>query len=102
MDVMGRRDSAEQAVLSDFRKLVEDILARVTSAQQAELIRQWPRHTQLMGDDEARLDILRITREGAEGEPASKDYDFSATSIRQHIEAGYATAQQALRSRATG
>lgn len=111
MEVMGRRDeivyterirrdSAEQAVVSDFRKLVEDILADASTPQQAELIRQWPRYTQLMGDDEANLDILRITREGAEGEPASKDYDFSSTSIRRHIEAGYAMAQQALRSEA--
>lgn len=110
MEVMGRRDeivyterirrdSAEQAVLGDFRKLVEDILADVSPAQAA-LIRQWPRYTQLMGDDDAKLDILRITREGAEGEPTSKDYDFSSVSIRRHIEAGYATAQEALRGRA--
>jgi NADPH-dependent 2,4-dienoyl-CoA reductase/sulfur reductase-like enzyme/predicted acylesterase/phospholipase RssA len=105
MEVMGRRDeivyverirrdSSEQAMMSDFRKLVEGILANVPAAT-AGLIREWPIYVQLMGDD-TKLDITRITREATEGEPASKDYDFSRTSIAHHIEAGYHMAKQAL------
>jgi hypothetical protein len=52
-----------------------------------------------MGDATTRLDITRIIREAAEGEPASKDYDFSKTSIVNHMQAGYEKAKQALRSR---
>jgi NTE family protein len=92
-----RRDSAEQATISDFRKLVDAILVEVNPAT-AGLIRQWPIYVQLMGDAATRLDITRIIRETAEGEPASKDYDFSKTSIANHIQAGYEMAKQALRS----
>jgi NADPH-dependent 2,4-dienoyl-CoA reductase/sulfur reductase-like enzyme/predicted acylesterase/phospholipase RssA len=106
MEVMGRRDeivyaerirrdSSEQAMMSDFRRLVEGILGRVPSATAGE-IREWPLYVQLMGDN-TRLDITRITREATEGEPASKDYDFSRTSIAHHIQAGYHMAKQALR-----
>lgn len=59
--------------------------------------RQTPLYIQLMGDD-TRMDITRITRQGAEGEPASKDYDFSKTSIASHMQAGYEMAKQALKS----
>jgi hypothetical protein len=51
-----------------------------------------------MGDATTRLDITRITWEAAEGEPASRDYDFSKTSIANHIQAGYEMAKEALRS----
>jgi NADPH-dependent 2,4-dienoyl-CoA reductase/sulfur reductase-like enzyme/predicted acylesterase/phospholipase RssA len=106
MEVMGRRDeivyaerirrdSSEQAMMSDFRKLVEGIVAHVP-AQTAGLIREWPLYVQLMGDD-TKLDITRITREATEGEPASKDYDFSRTSIEHHIQAGYDMAKRVLK-----
>jgi NTE family protein len=105
MEVMGRRDeivyaerirrdSTEQALISNFRKLVGAILTHVETVD-ADRIRQWPPYIQLMGDD-SRMNITRIIREGAEGEPASKDYDFSETSIQIHIQAGYARAKQAL------
>ena len=91
-----RRDSTEQALISDFRKLVETILTHVQPVTAAQL-RQWPTYIQLMGDD-TRMDITRITRQGAEGEPASKDYDFSKTSIANHMQAGYEMAKQVLKS----
>lgn len=91
-----RRDSAEQAIVSDFRKLVEGILNHVPPITAAQL-RQWPLYVQLIGDDDTRMDITRIARQGAEGEPASKDYDFSKTSVTHHIRAGYDMTKQALR-----
>jgi NTE family protein len=94
-----RRDSAEQAVVGDFRKLVHSILAVAATPDGAAQVRQWPNYIQLMGDEDTRLDITRITRQGAEGEPASKDYDFSRTSIFKHMQAGYQMAKLALRNR---
>lgn len=90
-----RRDSSEQALVSDFHKLVDAILTRL-GAVEAEQVRQWAPYIQLMGE-ESRMDITRIIREGVEGEPASKDYDFSETSIANHMSAGYEMAKQALK-----
>jgi NTE family protein len=95
-----RRDSAQQALVSDFRKLVDAILAHASTPAGAAEVRQWPAYSQLMGDEDPRLDITRITRAGSEGEPASKDYDFSRTSIANHMRAGYDMATLALRGRA--
>ncbi|UVW27365.1 FAD-dependent oxidoreductase [Massilia sp. H6] len=105
MEVMGRRDeivyaerirrdSTEQAMLSDLRKLVSGVLAQVP-AQAAARIRAWPAYVQLMGED-TTLDITRLTREVLDGESASKDYDFSRTSIKLHIDAGYEMASRRL------
>ena len=44
------------------------------------------------------LDIMHLTREALDGEPASKDYDFSRTSIKLHIDAGYEMASRMLRT----
>lgn len=94
-----RRDSAEQALVGDFRKLVDGILSLVVSPANAMNVREWPVYIQLMGDHDAKMDVTRITRQGTEGEPASKDYDFSSTSIANHIRAGYETAKVALQHR---
>ncbi|TFW31354.1 pyridine nucleotide-disulfide oxidoreductase [Massilia horti] len=94
-----RRDSMEQSLVSDFRKLVGAILSVAVDPGWAEQVRQWPIYIQLMGDDDAKLDITRITREGSEGESASKDYDFSMTSIANNVQAGYEMAQRAINDR---
>ncbi|MGH8854190.1 MAG: patatin-like phospholipase family protein, partial [Telluria sp.] len=107
MEVMGRRDeivyaerirrdSSEQAILSDLRKLVTGILAQVPAAA-AGRIRAWPSFVQLMGED-TTLDITRLTREPLDGEAASKDYDFSRGSIDRHIAAGHAMATRVLQA----
>jgi NTE family protein len=96
-----RRDSAQLALVSDFRKLVDAILAHASTPAGAAEVRQWPAYSQLMGDEDPKLDITRITRAGSEGEPASKDYDFSRTSIANHMRAGYDMAKLALQGRAT-
>lgn len=91
-----RRDSAEQSLVRDFRKLVEGILAYATSPEQAEQVRQWPTYIQLMGDKDAAPSITRIVRKGSECETAARDYDFSALSIARHMEEGRAAASEAL------
>lgn len=110
LEVLGRRDeivyteriqrvSAEQTLVSDFRKLVAGILSGAVTPERAAEVRQWPNYIQLMGDPDSRTDITRITREGSEGEPASKDYDFSSTSIDDRMRAGYEATKLALRDR---
>lgn len=91
-----RRDSAEQSLVRDFRKLVEGILAYATSPAQADQVRQWPTYIQLMGDKDAAPSITRIVRKGTECETAARDYDFSALSIARHMEEGRAAAREAL------
>lgn len=91
-----RRDSAEQALISDFRKLVEDILVEVDAPVAARL-RQRPRYIQLMSG-RAALDVHRIERQHAEDEPATRDYDFSRETIARLDDAGYRAARQCLAS----
>ena len=91
-----RRDSAEQALVRDFRKLVDAILAHASDPDQAEQARQWPTYIQLMGDQDAGPVITRITRKGSDYETAARDYDFSAVSIARHMEEGYSKAREAL------
>lgn len=95
-----RRDSGEQALIGDFRKLVRDVLAIAATPEGAAQVHQWPAYIQLMGDENTKMDITRIIRPGAEGEPASKDYDFSTLSIASHMSAGYEMAKRALASQA--
>jgi len=108
MEVMGRRDeivfaerirrdTAGESLVRDYRKLVESILAHATTAERAEQVRQWPTYIQLMGDKDAQPQITRIVRRGSECETASRDYDFSAASIAQHMREGQEQAAAALK-----
>lgn len=94
-----RRDSAEQALVRDFRKLVEGILNYASTPVQAEQVRQWPTYIQLMGDKDAAPSITRIVRKGTDCETAARDFDFSALSIARHMEEGYASAREMLADR---
>lgn len=89
-----RRDGAAQLLLGDFRKLVLDAVDAMPPAA-AEQFKQRPRYIQLMGDD-AAMTVTRIVREGAEREPASRDYDFSRPSIEQQQLDGHAAALRVL------
>ena len=89
-----RRDSDEQALVDDFRKLVEDILAEVDAPVAARL-RQRPRYIQLMSG-QAAPDLHRIERQHDDDEPASRDYDFSRETIARLDAAGYRAALQCL------
>jgi Patatin phospholipase len=73
---------------------IEEILSYLESAV-VEQIKQRPRYIHTMGDSGA-LSITRIVHEGEEGEPASKDYDFSWKSIEERKEKGYKTAMKML------
>lgn len=94
-----RRDSAGQGLVRDFRKLVDSILDHASSPEQAERVRQWPTYVQLMGDKDSEPNITRIVRRGSDSETAARDYDFSAASIEQHMQAGLAQTRAALAAR---
>ena len=94
-----RRDSVEAGLVRDFHKLVESILSHASTPAQADRVREWPTYIQLMGDRDAPPDITRIVRKGSDCESASRDYDFSATSIARHMEEGYAATRDALSAR---
>lgn len=61
-----------------------------------EQIKQRSRYIQTMVDS-CSISITRIVREGEEGEPASKDYDFSRKSIKERKDEGYKIAKKILR-----
>ncbi|WP_244309701.1 FAD-dependent oxidoreductase [Sphingobium fuliginis] len=115
MEVMARRDEIvySERVRSDlrlremteaYRELVDRILDLLEPATQAK-IRQRPLYIELMGDGTA-TGITRFVRQGRDGEPSSRDYDFSDISIRANQEQGYALVKETLRRngerRATG
>lgn len=106
MEVMARRDEIvySERVRSDlrfrelsgaYRELVDRILELVDPATQAK-IRQRPLYIELMGDG-AVTSITRFVRHGRDGEPSSRDYDFSDISIRVNQEQGYALVKETLR-----
>ena len=105
MEVMARRDEIiySERVRSDlrlrevsgaYRELVDRILELVNPATQAK-IRQRPRYIELMGGG-AATSITRFVRRGRDGEPSSRDYDFSDISIRANQEQGYALVKETL------
>ncbi|PZP93935.1 MAG: pyridine nucleotide-disulfide oxidoreductase [Variovorax paradoxus] len=93
-----RRDTAQQALVGDFRKLVDDILCDVEASVAARL-RQRPRFIQLMSG-RAELDLHRIQREPDDEEPATRDYDFSRETIARLDAAGYRAALECLAAQA--
>ncbi len=60
-----------------------------------ERIKHRPRYIQTIGDYHS-ISITRILHEGEEGEPPSKDYDFSWKSIEEHKKEGYKLAKKIL------
>ncbi len=105
LEVLTRRDEILYAerinrslrtreLIENLRGLVEDITGCLDSAV-ADQIRQRPNYIEAMGESCA-LSITRILHEGEPEESASKDYDFSRQTIKEHIEHGYRAAQAAL------
>lgn len=105
MEVMSRRDEIvySERVRSDlrlreltasYRELVDRILDQVDEPTRAR-ITQRPLYIELMGDG-GQTHITRFVRQGREGEPSSRDYDFSDISIRANREQGYALVKDTL------
>lgn len=105
MEVMSRRDEIvySERVRSDlrfreltasYRELVDRILDQVDAPTRAK-ITQRPLYIELMGDG-GQTHITRFVRQGREGEPSSRDYDFSDISIRANRRQGYALVKDTL------
>jgi NTE family protein len=105
MEVMSRRDEIvySERVRSDlryreltasYRELVDRILEQVDPTTRSK-ITQRPLYIELMGDG-GQTSITRFVRQGREGEPSSRDYDFSDISIRANQAQGYALVKDTL------
>ncbi len=103
MEVMARRDEIvySERIRNDFRlreatgayrNLIKRILDFVDPPTQCK-IRQRPQFIELMGDGGSTT-ITRFVRPSRDGEPSSRDYDFSDISIRSNQEQGYALVKQ--------
>lgn len=109
LEVMARRDEIFYAekiqrdihlrqLLDRYRQLVEEIMGWVEPPL-VDQIKHWPLYIQTLGEAPP-LSITRIVHEGEEGEPASKDYDFSRASIEGHKREGYRMARRVLEGEA--
>jgi NTE family protein len=94
-----RRSVRSWEYINGLRQLVEEIMGNL-EPKLAEQIRRRPRYIETVGEA-CPLSITRITREAVEGEPVSRDYEFSRRSIDQHIAQGYAIAAKILQGRPT-
>jgi NADPH-dependent 2,4-dienoyl-CoA reductase/sulfur reductase-like enzyme/predicted acylesterase/phospholipase RssA len=94
-----RRSLRSWEHIDGYRQLVEEIVGYL-EPKLAEQVRRRPRYIETVGEA-CPLSITRITREAVEGEPVSRDYEFSRQSIDQHIAQGYAIAAKVLQGRST-
>jgi len=104
MEVMARRDEIVYAervrsdlryreMVDSYRRLIGWMMAQVDQAHLAKIV-HLPLFVQLMGDG-APTTITRFVRAASSG-PASRDYDFSAESIRTSRAAGYRMVKEKL------
>ena len=92
-----RRSVRSWEYVDGYRQLVDDIMAHL-EPNVAEQIRRRPRYIETVGES-CPLSITRIIREAVEGEPVSRDYEFSRKSIDQHIAQGYEVTTKLLQRR---
>ncbi len=89
-----RKDVRTRELIENSKKLIEEMMGYLEPAV-VEQIKQRPLYIRTMGDSPS-LSITRIVHEGEEGEPASKDYDFSHRSIEEHKKEGYRITKKIL------
>ncbi|MCP8937589.1 FAD-dependent oxidoreductase [Alsobacter sp. SYSU M60028] len=89
-----RNDLRQRETEASYRALVSFVLSHVAE-EDAARIRNLPPFIQLMGRG-ADTEITRFVREARRDEPPSRDYDFSAGAIRDHMEEGYRVASRVL------
>ena len=105
MEVIARRDEIFYSekidkdlhtleLINKYKVLVEEIMGHL-EPRIVDQIRHRPLYIEVMGDAPP-ISITRIVHEGEEGEPPSRDYDFSRESIQEHKEEGYRVARARL------
>ncbi|WP_395666294.1 FAD-dependent oxidoreductase [Methylocella sp.] len=75
-----RSDIRTRELVGAYRALVKGMLDAVDPATREKIVHR-PLYIQLMGDGGATT-VTRFVRKGRSGEPSSRDYDFSESSIR--------------------
>lgn len=88
------KDIRTKELIDKYKQLVEELMGYLEPLV-VEQIRHRPLYIQTMGDAPP-ISITRIIHEGEEGEPASRDYDFSRKSIEEHKKEGYRIAKRIL------
>ncbi|HTT08175.1 MAG TPA: FAD-dependent oxidoreductase [Gammaproteobacteria bacterium] len=89
-----RQDIRVRETIENYKQLVQNLIDRL-APDAATQIRQHPLYIETVGQT-GPISITRIVHEGEPGEGPSKDYEFSAETIDEHIAAGYAAARKAL------
>lgn len=90
-----RSDTRTERTLRDFRHLVAEVQADLPP-ETLRRLKSDPRYIQLMGED-APMQVTRIVRENNGDDGDLRDYDFSAPTLKQLADAGYAMARKAIR-----
>jgi NADPH-dependent 2,4-dienoyl-CoA reductase/sulfur reductase-like enzyme/predicted acylesterase/phospholipase RssA len=90
------RDARTLDLLDSYGKLVNQLMGEV-DPNIAEQIRTQPLYLETAGRT-GPLSVTRIVHTGEPGEQSSKDFEFSAQTVEQHIVAGYEAARQALKT----
>jgi NTE family protein len=89
-----RMDRHTHELLGDYRKLVDEMMGWLDE-ESARKMKQRPRYIQLIGSVPP-MSVTRFVREGEQGEPSSRDYDFSRAAIDRNRAEGRRTAQETL------
>jgi len=82
-------------LLDNYGKLVNELMSELDPTI-AEPIKQRPLYIETVGMT-GPISVTRIVHTGEPGEGPSKDYEFSAETVEEHIEAGYIAACEALK-----
>ncbi|MBA2594609.1 MAG: FAD-dependent oxidoreductase [Gammaproteobacteria bacterium] len=90
------RDVRTRDLLDNYGKLVNELMSELDPTI-AEPIKQRPLYIETIGTT-GPISVTRIVHTGEPGEGPSKDYEFSAETVEEHIEGGYIAACQALKA----
>ena len=89
-----RRDIRMRELIENYKQLVQNLVDRL-DPEVATQVRQHPLYIETAGQS-GPISMTRIVYEGETGEGPSRDYEFSAQTVKEHIAAGYEAAGKAL------
>ncbi len=89
-----RRDTRMHEIVENYKQLVQNLVNQL-APEAATQARQHPLYIETVGQS-GPISVTRIVHEGEAGEGPSRDYEFSAETIQEHITGGYAAACKAL------
>lgn len=89
-----RRDIRMREIIENYKQLVQNLVDQL-APDAATQVKQHPLYIETVGQS-GPISITRIIHEGEPGEGPSKDYEFSAETVKEHITTGYKAARKAL------